>query len=205
MARCSITPESLPIEYSMTGLRNSAATSRMMPMDSASRRFSCADRALRVAVVLILDRSCGQRHDVQGAAGNEMGVAQAGLAVSSGAPPGANTCPPPPPARPGRPRYPIPWSVRGADTDPPRPRRPGRISATSRPRRARRRSIAPDRFRFRALRGTVTRRRSDRASAPPERGSAHAQPGSFGSVGWWLRCAQPSATLPMKSPDVTGA
>ena len=30
IARCSSTEESLPIEYSMTGLRNSAATSRMM-------------------------------------------------------------------------------------------------------------------------------------------------------------------------------
>ncbi len=39
IARCNITPESFPIEYSITGLRNSAATSRMMPMDSASRRF----------------------------------------------------------------------------------------------------------------------------------------------------------------------
>src|SRR5215471_3614496 len=36
MARCSITLESLPIEYSITGLANSAATSRMMWMLSAS-------------------------------------------------------------------------------------------------------------------------------------------------------------------------
>src|SRR5882757_6442848 len=46
MARCSITPESLPIEYNITGLRNSAATSRMMPMDSASRRFKFNDNAI---------------------------------------------------------------------------------------------------------------------------------------------------------------
>jgi hypothetical protein len=30
IAKCSITDESLPIEYSITGLRNDAATSRMM-------------------------------------------------------------------------------------------------------------------------------------------------------------------------------
>src|SRR5580698_1813687 len=79
-----MTPESLQIEYNMTGLRNSAATSRMMPIDSASSRRSCADRATRVAVVLILDRSCGQRCDVQGATGNEMRVAQPGLAILQG-------------------------------------------------------------------------------------------------------------------------
>src|ERR1700730_12568307 len=47
MARCNITPESLPIEYNITGLRNSAATSRMMPMDSASRRFRFSDNGIR--------------------------------------------------------------------------------------------------------------------------------------------------------------
>jgi hypothetical protein len=37
-SRCSSTELSLPIEYSITGLRNSAATSRRMWMLSASRR-----------------------------------------------------------------------------------------------------------------------------------------------------------------------
>ena len=36
-ARCSITTESLPPEKSSTGRSNSAATSRMMWIDSASR------------------------------------------------------------------------------------------------------------------------------------------------------------------------
>ena len=36
-ARCSITTESLPPENSSTGRSNSAATSRMMWIDSASR------------------------------------------------------------------------------------------------------------------------------------------------------------------------
>ncbi|MCY1413219.1 hypothetical protein D9M71_286460 [compost metagenome] len=40
-ARCSITAESLPMEYSITGLSNSAATSRMMWMLSASSCFRC--------------------------------------------------------------------------------------------------------------------------------------------------------------------
>ncbi|CAI8871170.1 hypothetical protein EMIT0194MI4_30043 [Pseudomonas sp. IT-194MI4] len=40
-ARCSITAESLPTEYSITGLSNSAATSRMMWMLSASSCFRC--------------------------------------------------------------------------------------------------------------------------------------------------------------------
>src|SRR5690606_29904804 len=40
-ARCSITAESLPMEYSITGLSNSAATSRMMWMLSASSSFRC--------------------------------------------------------------------------------------------------------------------------------------------------------------------
>ena len=35
-AKCSITAESLPMEYSMTGRSNSAATSRMMKILSAS-------------------------------------------------------------------------------------------------------------------------------------------------------------------------
>ena len=39
--RCSSTEESLPTEYSITGLANSAATSRMMWMLSSSRRFRC--------------------------------------------------------------------------------------------------------------------------------------------------------------------
>ena len=37
-ARCSMTAESLPIEYSITGFSASATTSRMMWIDSASRR-----------------------------------------------------------------------------------------------------------------------------------------------------------------------
>ncbi len=44
IARCIITDESLPIEYIITGLRNWAATSRMMWMLSASsccRWLSC--------------------------------------------------------------------------------------------------------------------------------------------------------------------
>lgn len=40
-AVCSITAESLPMEYSITGLSNSAATSRMMWMLSASSCFRC--------------------------------------------------------------------------------------------------------------------------------------------------------------------
>ena len=38
IARCSITDESLPMEYSITGFSNPAATSRMMKMLSASSR-----------------------------------------------------------------------------------------------------------------------------------------------------------------------
>src|SRR5829696_8646282 len=44
-ARCSRTLESLPIEYISTGLRNSAATSRRIAIDSASRRRKCCGSA----------------------------------------------------------------------------------------------------------------------------------------------------------------
>src|SRR5579872_2152022 len=43
IARCSMTPESLPMEYSITGLRNSATTSRRMAIASASSLFRCRD------------------------------------------------------------------------------------------------------------------------------------------------------------------
>src|ERR1700722_16793869 len=88
MARCNMTPESLPIEYNMTGLRNSAGTSRMMPIDSASRRFKWTDRAGRVVVLLIVRRLWGQGYQMQLAAGNEMGIAQPALTVGHGGPTG---------------------------------------------------------------------------------------------------------------------
>ena len=43
-----MTLESLPIEYSITGLRNSATTSRMMWMDSASSRLRWAGNTLGI-------------------------------------------------------------------------------------------------------------------------------------------------------------
>ncbi len=50
MARCSITPESLPIEYSITGFLNSATTSRMISIDSASSRLRCLGSVLVATV-----------------------------------------------------------------------------------------------------------------------------------------------------------
>ena len=50
-ARCSITAESLPIEYSITGRSASAATSRMMWMLSASRRCRWVSRSRDTAGV----------------------------------------------------------------------------------------------------------------------------------------------------------
>src|SRR6266849_5020033 len=45
-ARCSITVESFPTEYIMTGLRAVATTSRMMVIASDSRRFRLVGREL---------------------------------------------------------------------------------------------------------------------------------------------------------------
>ena len=50
MAKCSMTLESLPMEYSITGLRNSATTSRMISIDSASSRLRCFGRDLITGV-----------------------------------------------------------------------------------------------------------------------------------------------------------
>ena len=44
IASRTITDESLPIEYSITGFSNSAATSRMMWMLSASSCFRCVSK-----------------------------------------------------------------------------------------------------------------------------------------------------------------
>src|SRR6185312_9178409 len=72
------------MEYSITGLRNSAATSRMMPMDSASRRFRCWDKAWADCMTGSLTRSAsgGQWHGSQGPARDEEAVAESGLAVA---------------------------------------------------------------------------------------------------------------------------
>ena len=50
IATCSMTLESLPIEYSITGLRISATTSRMMWMDSASSRLRWAGNTLGIGL-----------------------------------------------------------------------------------------------------------------------------------------------------------
>src|SRR6185437_13426851 len=68
------------MEYSITGLRNSAATSRMMPMDSASRCFRCCDSAC-VCVSVLMNASGSQRHGAQRPARDEESVAKVGLAV----------------------------------------------------------------------------------------------------------------------------
>src|SRR5882724_6919073 len=73
IARCNITPESFPIEYSITGLRNSAATSRMMPMDSASRRFRFRES--------VIARSSSERRWCQRAACDEERVTEVSFAV----------------------------------------------------------------------------------------------------------------------------
>src|ERR1700722_16677596 len=80
-ARCSITPESLPIEYSITGLANSATTSRMMPMDSASRRFRWADNSGPDFLSLMTCPSCRELMRFEGATGDEPGIAKLWLAV----------------------------------------------------------------------------------------------------------------------------
>ena len=49
-----MTPESLPIEYNITGLANSAATSRMIAMDSASSRFRWGESDRTVAAFAAL-------------------------------------------------------------------------------------------------------------------------------------------------------
>ena len=64
-----MTPESLPIEYSITGFVNSATTSRMMAIDSASSRCSCKDRVGATVVVIVGSR--GERQRVERAARNE--------------------------------------------------------------------------------------------------------------------------------------
>ena len=56
-ARCSMTAESLPIEYSITGFSASATTSRMMWMLSASSRWRCVRRDGVTRLVALTRRS----------------------------------------------------------------------------------------------------------------------------------------------------
>ncbi|MNO71401.1 hypothetical protein D3C76_623170 [compost metagenome] len=60
-ARCSITAESLPIEYSITGLSNSAATSRMIWMLSASSCFRCVSLSTMATHGIAYGRPAGRR------------------------------------------------------------------------------------------------------------------------------------------------